>query len=275
MEDGVFFKNFKNSIEKHIIIIIIKNITQNNLVYSITPFSIIEALGITIPYPGNIIYNKKTKAYTEGFKNLKKQAENYFENLDKLKIQNLLNTAEKQSVYTNSDSKEVEKTLIFNPLKTEGFYRYLLKGLVFDFLCKYQFPKEVQKQIFRDFLIPTFFMNDIEVSRFSKFRIIKRLWDQSYYELEKSSTLDNRFMKELNESRKLKRNKDFLDCEIIHFSTIGDLVNKNHNPVFSFTTDKKETVLNRIIVYKSMLNLFINSHLNTEQYENYKHLINN
>jgi hypothetical protein len=271
-ENGFFFKNFKNSIEKHNII---KNITQNNLVYSITPFSILEALGITIPYPENLIYDKKTKAYKEGFKNLKKQAENYFENLPILKIQNLLNAAEKQSTFTNSDSKELEKTLIFNPLKTEGFYNYLLKGVVFDYLCKYEFPQETQKQIFSEFLIPTFFLNDRDISRFSKFRIIKRLWDNSYYGLEKSTILENQFIKELNQAMKLKRNKDFLDCEIIHFSTIGDLVNENHNPVFSFTTDKKETVLNRIIVYKSMINLFINSLLTIEQYESYKHLINN
>ncbi len=271
-ENGVFIKNFKNSIEKHTII---KNITHNNLVYSITPFSILEALGITIPYSKNLIYNEKTKAYKEGFKNLKKQAENYFENLEILKIQNLLNAAEKQSIYTNSESKELEKTLIFNPLKTEGFYKYLLKGVVFDYLCKYEFPQETQKQIFSEFLIPTFFLNDRDISRFSKFRIIKRLWDNSYYGLEKSTILENKFIKKLNQAMKLKRNKDFLDCEIIHFSTIGDLVNENHNPVFSFTTDKKETVINRIIVYKSMINLFINNLLTIEQYENYKHLINN
>lgn len=165
--------------------------------------------------------------------------------------------------------------MILKPLNSEGFYEYFLKGLVFDFLCKYQFPKEVQKQIFGKFLIPTFFTNDREISRFSKFRIIKRLWESSYSGLEKSSALDNRFMRELNQSMKLERNKDFLDCEIIHFSTIGDLINEKHNPVFSFTSDKKQDVINRVIVYKSMINVFINKLLTQEQYQNNKHIINN
>jgi hypothetical protein len=273
-ENREFLQNFEKSLEKHNII---KNISLQNIVYSITPFSIMEALGVTIPFPENLISNKivTIKTYKEDFKNLQEKAEIYFENLEILKIDNLLKIANKQSVNTNYQSKELEQKLILKPLNGKGFYEYFLKGLVFDYLCKYQFPQEVQKQIFSEFLIPTFFMNDREISRFSKFRIIKRLWDISYPGLEKSSILDNCFIRELNQSMKLKRNKDFLDCEIIHFSTIGDLISEKHNPVFSFTLDKKQNVINRVIVYKSMIKTFINKLLTLEQYHNNKHIINN
>ncbi|WP_127844568.1 hypothetical protein [Psychroflexus aestuariivivens] len=272
-KNGEFLQNFKKSIKKNNII---TNIPLHNIAYSVTPFSIIEALGVSIPYPENLISNKKLKieTYKEDFISLSRKAEIHFKNLEILKIENLLNNAKEQSKYTDDKSKELEKKLIINPLNSEGFYNYLLKGLVFDFLCKYQFPLEIQKRVFSEYLIPTFFLNDREISRFSKFRIIKRLWDNSYYELEKSRD-NKKIIRELNQSMKLKRNKDFLDCEIIHFSSIGDLVNKEHNPVISFTLDKKETVVNRLIVYKSMVNLFLNKLLTTEQYEENEHIIKN
>lgn len=273
-KNGEFLDNFERSIQKHTII---KNIPQHAKVYSITPFSIMEALGITIPFPKNLISTKELtiKTYRKGFKTLKEKAEEYFQSLEILTNANLIKTAKEQRLYTSEKSKELEKILITNPLKNSEFYNYFMKGLVFDFLCKHEFPQEIQKHIFSEFLIPTFFLNDREISRFSKFRIIKRLWDNSFYSLEKSEILDCKLISDLNKSMKLKRNRDFLDCEIIHFSTIGDLVNKNHNPVFSFTMDKKETVINRVIVYKSMLNLFINKVLTLDQYQNYEHIINN
>lgn len=123
-------------------------------------------------------------------------------------------------------------------------------------MCKYEFPGEMQKIIFAEILIPTFFMNENVISRFSKFRIIKRLWDNSYYGLEKSKIFEIGYIKNLNDSMKVKSKEDFLDCEIIHFSCIGDCVEGKFNPVFSFTQDKKSIVINRIVVYKSMINLF-------------------
>jgi hypothetical protein len=272
--DGIFLKNFQKSIQNHKII---QNISPKDMFYSITPFSIMEALGITIPFPEHLFLKSKItlKTYREDFKYLKEKAEEYFESLDFLKIENLIKTANEQSLYTNEESKDLEKILITNPLKSSEFCNYFLKGLVFDFLCKYEFPIEVQKHIFSEFLIPTFFKNDKEISRFSKFRIIKRLWDNSYHGLDKSEILNNELINKLHKSMKLKRNKDFLDCEIIHFSTIGDLVDEYHNPVISFTLDNKETILNRIIVYKSMLNLFINQAVTAEYYDNHKHIINN
>ncbi|WP_159019624.1 hypothetical protein [Algibacter sp. L3A6] len=273
-KNGEFLLNFEKSIQKHNIF---KNIPIHDIAYSITPFSIMEALGITIPFPQNLITNEELtiKNYKKGFKNLKEKAEEYFLNLEILKNDSLIDIAKKQSLYTSLNSKELEKTLITNPLKNSEFNNYFLKGLVFDFLCKYEFPQEIQKHIFSEFLIPTFFLNDREISRFSKFRIIKRLWDNSFYRLENSKNLDSQLMIRLNNSMKLKRNRDFLDCEIIHFSTIGDLVNENHNPVFSFTMDKKETVINRVIVYKSMINLFINKVLTTNQYDIHENIIHN
>lgn len=272
-KNGEFLQNFEKSIKNHRIF---KNLTQQDIFYSITPFSIMEALGITIPFPENLILNKKLtiKTYKEDFIELKKKAEKYFENLEILKFENLLRIANEQSSYTNSESKKLEELLITNPLKITELNKYFLQGFVFDFLCKYEFPLEIQKHVFSEFLIPTFFLNDREISRFSKFRIVKRLWDNSYNQFEKSDILDKSLFKELNNSMKLKRNKDFLDCEIVHFSTIGDLINEKHNPVYSFTMDKKETVINRVIVYKSMLYLFINSLLTQEQYSKYKHIIN-
>ena len=53
-------------------------------------------------------------------------------------------------------------------------FEYFIQSLVFDYVCKYEFPREIQKIIFNKILIPIFFMNENVTSRFSKFRIIKR-----------------------------------------------------------------------------------------------------
>lgn len=271
-ENGEFLKNFNDSIKKHKVI---QNIPSDNFNYSITPFSIMEALGVTIPYPEIIIpVDKLTeKTFKDGFKFLKKEAEKYFRNLKNISPEKLLKNAIQQSLFTNSESKEFENILIYKPLRLEGFNEYFIQALVFDYLCKYEFPKEIQRLVFSEFLIPTFFMSDREISRFSKFRIIKRLWDNSYYELKKEKIIPESILIDLHKSMELKKKKDFLDCEIIHFSCVGDLSNDIFNPVFSFTTDKKSTIINRVIVYKSMINLFINTLITEEQYSKNKSLI--
>lgn len=271
-ENGTVLKNFNSAIKEHRII---NKIPASNINYSLTPFSIMEALGITIPDPKNSISKKLTSKndYHIIFESIKNEAEIYYKNLKQISKQEILKKAKIQSEFTVPESKNIEKTFIQDPIQIESFYEYFIQALVFDYMCKYEFSGQIQKSILSEYLIPEFFMNENITSRFSKFRIIKRLWDNSYHELEKSSKFPEGYIKSLNNSMKLKRNKDFLDCEIIHFSCVGDCVDGKFNPVFSFTSDDKKTVINRIIVYKSMINLFLRNI--SEEYYNIKEPIIN
>ncbi len=269
----MIFKNFNSDIKNHTVI---KNISSENINYSLTPFTIMEALGITIPYP-NIILPldlKNRKKHKEAFIFVRSKAKKYFKNLNQIKHKELIKKVENQQKYTSLKARKTQQIFIENPLKIDGFYDYFIESLVFDYICKYEFPKEIQKILFSNFLLPTFFLNNHEISRFSKFRIIKRLWDHSYDGLIKSTVFPEGYIDELNNSMRLKRNKDFLDCEIIHFACIGDCVESKHNPVFVFTQDDKKTIINRIIVYKSMIKNILNN-LSDNKYKINKPIINN
>jgi hypothetical protein len=270
--NGVALENFNLSISNHKIL---NKISYEHINYSLTPFSIMEALGIVIPDPKIKLPKEISteKTYDKAFNFIKKEAEKYYSNLNLITQDKLLQKAKEQSEFTSFQAKSIEKIFIQNPLEIESFFEYFIQSLVFDYVCKYEFPGEIQKIVFNEILIPTFFMNENVTSRFSKFRIVKRLWDNSYHGLEKSTKFPKGYIKSLNDSMKLKRNKDFLDCEIIHFSCIGDCVEGKFNTVFSFTQDEKSIVVNRIIVYKSMINLFLN-HVSDEYYNHKKVIIN-
>lgn len=257
LKNGDELDNFNLSIKKHPIL---KKISSQDINYSLTPFSIIEGIGITIPQPEILIPEKLStvKKHKELVQYIKNEAEIYYSNLNQINSEEIFLKAQIQSKYTNEKAKIIEEIFIHRPIKLNGFNNYLIESLVFDFVCKYDFPKEIQKVVFSKYLIPTFFMNENITSRFSKFRIIKRLWDNSYHKLLHETSYPKEYINNLNNSMKLKKHSDYLDCEIIHFACIGDCLNGKYRPVFAFTGDNKETVINRIIVYKSMINLFLN-----------------
>ncbi len=62
---------------------------------------------------------------------------------------------------------------------------------------------------------------------------------------------------------RLKKHKDFLDCEIIHMVSIGDYFQNSNQPVVAFTCDDRQTIISRIKAYKLIINVFT-SHLNNE-----------
>ena len=268
----IILENFNSDIKNHRII---KNIPLKNINYSLTPFTIMEALGITIPYkkitlPSDL---KKPNKYNEAIRFINDEAKKHFNNLTLIKPEELLKKVKHQKKYTSLKAKEIAKIFIETPLTTKEFYNYFIEALVFDYVCKYEFTKEIQKIIFTEHLLPTFFLNNHEISRFSKFRIIKRLWDNSYDSLKKSIVFPKGYMEEINNSMKLERNRDFLDCEIIHFACIGDCVETKYNPVFAFTQDDKKTIINRIIIYKSMIKTILND-LSDDDYNIHKPIIN-
>ncbi|WP_249988193.1 hypothetical protein [Polaribacter sp. Z014] len=268
----IVFENFNYDIKNHRII---KNIPSENIKYSLTPFTIMEALGITIPYK-KIIFPldlKKPYKYNEAIRFINDEAKKYFCDLISIQPEELLKKVKHQKKYTSLKATKTAQIFIETPLKKKEFYNYFIQALVFDYVCKYEFPKEIQKIIFAEHLLPAFFLNNHEISRFSKFRIIKRLWDNSYDGLKKSTIFPKGNIEELNNSMKLKGSQDFLDCEIIHFSCIGDCVESKHNPVFAFTQDDKKTIINRIIVYKSMIKLILNN-LTEDKYKIHKPIFN-
>ena len=152
----VLFEKFNSDIKNHRII---KNIPSKSINYSLTTFTIMEALGITIVYPNIILPKsfKSPKKYKEAFSFVNNEAKKYFKNLKSIKYEELIKKLNDQQKYTSIKAKKIEQIFIINPLKTQLFYNYFIEALVFDYVCKYEFPREIQKILFSDYLLPTFF----------------------------------------------------------------------------------------------------------------------
>lgn len=244
--------NFTDSIKKHPVL---SNLDFNDNFSSYTPFSIIEYLGIVIPLPSIRLPKQEfqsPKTYLKAFKFVKKEAEEFFLNLEKIQPHKLTEEVKKNKKFSCNHTSKLPDII-----HTATFHEHLVNALVFDYVSKFQFPKNLQRSIFHYILLPMVFEKENETSRFNKFRIIKRIWENTYKSLVDETDIPNDFLKELNDSMKLKNKGDNLDCDIIHFSTVGDCINGEYKPVFTFTCDDKETIINRVFVYKSMLQTLI------------------
>lgn len=256
-QDGKAVLNFNASLDKFEIL---KQIASQNVLFKMTPFTLIEALGITIPNPSISLpieqldkANKKRDVI--GF--ISNAARTFYSSLPQTKRTYLLQKAEEQSRYTSPEAKAIEK-IIDRPLLSDTIEEYLISCLLFDYVCKFDYPKDVERDVLHSFLIPSFFVPHALTSGLSKFRIVKKLWDRMYPEIYVKSDYPTPVLEEMSKSMRIKRYEDFLDCELIHLACLGDYYDQKYSPVVSFTCDDSQKVIARIRIYKSVLSVFIN-----------------
>ena len=54
----------------------------------------------------------------------------------------------------------------------------------------------------------------------------------------------------------IRNNRDFLDCDLIHFLCVGYVVGERRMPVIAFTMDDIDTVSTRVSVFKAIQEQF-------------------
>ncbi len=255
--NGLALKNFNNAIDKYEIT---KKIASRPIAFRMTPFTIMEALGITAPNPPISIprHLNSGKKLRELLDYVISEAKSFYYSSPNLKKQYFLDKAQEQMKFTSFEATAFEKICILDPLNDDNFEDYIVLCLAFDFLYKFEFPKEIQLQALHTYFIPTFFINDSFVAGLSKFRIAKKLWDIAYPSLLKKSDYSNETIEKMNGSMRLKKLKDYLDCELVHMLSVGDYTKNTYQPVVAFTCDDGQNVINRIMTYKSIIELFIN-----------------
>jgi hypothetical protein len=247
-----------------------------NVKLRMTPFTVLEAVGLKkIPDP-NLILNIQTlrKSPNEIISYLSSKARTFYLDSPILKREHLISLANKQSIkYTSNEGKELERRCVYKPLSFNLFEKILIDNLTFDYIYKFDFPQEKQFVI-TDFLLPSLFTDHSHISGLSKFRWAKKFWDKIYQNLNKTDLCvsQKEIIEGINKSMKLKKLKDFLDCEIIHKVLVGDFVDGKYRPSIAFTSDNGQDIINRIMVYKSFIE-YLSENLSDKVSDHYRAII--
>lgn len=164
----------------------------------------------------------------------------------------ILIRAKKEDSFATPEGKELVKK-IFKPLTSNNFEIILAENLAFDSAFKYNYPKELVFDITDKFFVNAVFTDHQVIARISKFRLTKKFWDEHHQKIKKVNPNQLDIVDSVNKSMKLKTFKDFLDCDIVHFATIGDNVNGIFQPTIAFTCDDGQTIVNRVMAYKTYI----------------------
>lgn len=247
--NGVAINNLQNDIRKSV------KIPSSNIMLRLTPFTIMEALGLIIPIP-------EIKLPTKGFNDPKtiigflyNEVESYYQS--KIDINNLLDRAAENSKFTSLKTKELEYKCVFQPLSDKSFKYQFVKSLTWDFLFKFPYKRTFEYQIMNEIFVPSFFLTML--SNISKFRLAKKFWDSSFQDLKKINSHQVELIQKINTSLELKYRKDYLDCELIHVATIGDFITDIYRPAVVFSCDKSQIIVDRIMTYKTIINEIFNN----------------
>lgn len=263
--------NFNHSLDKSPIL---KKIASQKVLFKMTPFTLIEALGVAIPDPKiklpeqNIVAQEKRDVIDF----ISQEAKLFYSIIPETKREYLLKKAEEQSRYTSFEAKEIENIFINLPLSSDTVGEYLNSCLLFDYVCKYPYPQKLEIEMMYTFFIPSFFITNPATSGLSKFRIIKKIWDTIYPKLYVKSDYPKDVLEQMSRSMKIKKHEDFVDCELIHMVCFGDYYDKGFRPVVAFTCDDSKVVLDRISIYKSMVEVFLNL-LDEKANKSYRNII--
>lgn len=220
--------------------------------FYLTPFTILEAIGC-IPRDPKIEFKRKSDI-KESIQNFSFNIRKAFESMDELKIQNLINYAERNKpngVDLLPIQFDLYEKCIINPLNEPSFYDTLITYLVADFIYKFQYEKNIFKEIFPILEYPLFLNN--EAYGISKFKLIGNNFDKKRNRIKKEIQGSKIAIENTITGLTLKRT-DFLDCDIVHAVCMGHLL-KDFNliPVIGFTQDNKNRILPRISLYKNFI----------------------
>jgi len=128
--------------------------------------------------------------------------------------------------------------------------------LLHDYVTKFNYPKNVENEVF-GFLADQCFLISQKVGRnASSFRLVKRIWDSSFpfYSRKDLSEGVRKDAEACNKLMRFKERRDFLDCDIVHLAVFGfyDREERIRYPVHAFTKDGEEDVKMRIRLLKGM-----------------------
>jgi hypothetical protein len=221
----------------------------------ITPFSILEALGITVPYPDIQVpaqLRKGARAALDQFEFVDAEAKKYFAGLDVLRPEYLEQRFREQSRYTHASSKPIERMHLEGGLRDPNLQRNLITALSFDYLVKYPYSRETRKGLRGFIFVHWLFLQNSLISSLSKYRLAKSIWDDAFAEMQQMPWLRVPGAEDINELMSLKTHRDLVDTELIHLAVHGYYDGSGYRRLLCVTCDAQDTIVARIRIYKTL-----------------------
>lgn len=254
-KDGSALQRWFSSIQKEPMLA--SAVVGGRLEPYITPFSILEALGITVPYPDLRIpsrLNSGPRAAIDQLEFVDGEAKKYFAGLDVLKPANLQRRFAEQALYTHTSSKPIERMHLEGGLGDPNLQRNLVTALSFDYLTKFPFAKEYRKDLRGFVFVHWLFIQNSLLSGLSKYRLAKTIWDDAFSEMQNTPSLKVRGAEEINALMSLKTHRDFVDTELIHLAVHGYYKADGYRRLLCVTCDPHDTIVARVRIYKTLYN---------------------
>lgn len=227
---------------------------------ALTPFSLLEAIGIVAPTP-TLVYNPasvrrgeqdQVEAIEIAVDDLLGQALDFYEQSPTILQANLQARAVEQRGYTKQTALHFFDQCVTRVLADANTRHHMIACLAADAVFKFNFPNGLLPYFHNRFLSMLFSEDAIDNSA-GLFRVMKRIWDVLYTQMYADPQNFNRERLEQAQQRMaIANDHDFLDCDLIHYLCVGYVVGQNRFPVIGFTTDNFETIATRIAVYKAI-----------------------
>ena len=214
--------------------------------FCMTPFQIIEVLGTVLPDIGVAATPINGQSLRQVLDQVVDDARATFAALPELSQECLAGRARERRSYLPEEAHALFDKCITAPCAQPDLTLQIASVLAWDYGVKSVFPKDVAPEVDRSLalllLVPG-------LSQLSRFRIVKRMWDHFYAKARHSVQDAASAIHVANKAMQLKTRRDFLDCDIYHLACFGWF----DSDVTVLTCDPPDSILNRIAVYKGMV----------------------
>jgi hypothetical protein len=249
--DGVALRTLNDALER---LPLLRNGDLTAL--KMTPMGVLEALGVVPPGapPIRIGPAMVHRPAHEVAEHLLTQFKNFLAKSVILSRSSLEQAAEAQRKFTTYEAQTLFDICVMHPINTAGFHETVLTCIAFDYLYKFQFPRPLTREMHHFFVAGLFSTKGL-ASHLGKFRVARRMWEELYPKLLAANPGREHHLELYNRSMSIKNARDYLDCDIVHFLSIGYDTGADHLPVAVFTQDDLHVLVDRVSVFKSVLHV--------------------
>lgn len=223
------------------------NFPDHNSLY-ITPFSVLEYLGLKIEHP--IILPKKFPEHqvNEEIEKIISNAYQFYNKQELLSPKAIKLRLDDIETYVINEGK-----IYFDRLKDYIHSDFSISSLSYhltaDFIHNFPFPIERRRDAFVR-LSMDILRNIYVPYEVSKFRLVQNDWDSQWARLKKESSGS---LSRFDKSIRMKSKGDFLDSDIVHLTTLGIYTSEKTYPLVAVTSDNPEDIIGRISLYKGLI----------------------
>lgn len=231
---------------------------SGRLFFALTPFSVLEAIGVVPPSPSldfapiPIEAGREAEAIEKMSDEILRQALEFYEQTPALSEANLLFKADEQRLHTRPDALPFFDRCITDVIKNREARCHMIACLAVDTLFKFDFPCRTLPFFQVRFLAMLFSVDEIDNS-VSLFRVVKKIWDAVYSRMYRDPASFNRErLLKAQKHMEIKKSRDLVDCDLIHYLCVGFMTGDHRSPVIGCTTDDLDTIVTRIAVFKTI-----------------------